>query len=184
VQLVGGDRGQRYVAWPAGHAPIGEDDGQLFAGHRGVGVALDGDLAGLRTPDTRVVDADHIAVGRDGPEHQAGRPGVLPVVTKERAQLPRLPEAGRVGGGVGHSGGEGEGGEYAEHARDRTHQSRPNRYGGTAASGLKSETGADHHRHGQSCSGCGHRHGGSALGSVPPAGGERCRRGGGRSGQH
>jgi len=67
----------------------------------------------LRPRDTRVVDADHVAAGRDGMEYPAGRPEVLPVDTQERAQLPRLPEACGVGGSVGDPGGEGEGSEHA-----------------------------------------------------------------------
>src|SRR6266480_4847528 len=100
VQLAGGRRGQRYLVPRGGHAPGGEDDRYPFAGYRGIGEALDGDLAGLRTADTGVIDAGHVTVGGDGTQHPAGRPEVLPVETQERAQLPGLPEARRVGGGV------------------------------------------------------------------------------------
>jgi hypothetical protein len=66
VQLTGGRRGQRYLVWQGGHAPVGDDDRQPLPGHRGIGEALDGDLTGLRPRDTRVLDADHVAVGCDG----------------------------------------------------------------------------------------------------------------------
>src|SRR6266566_1717043 len=158
VQLAGGRRGQRYLVPRDGHAPGGEDDRYPFAGYRGIGEALDGDLAGLRTADTGVIDAGHVTVGGDGTQHPAGRPEVLPVETQERAQLPGLPEARRVGGGVGHPGGEGEGGEHTEDAHNRAYQSRADRHRGAAAPGLKRKASAHHDRQRKSRSRRRHRH--------------------------
>ncbi len=110
VQLASGYRAQCYLVPRDGHAPVSEDDGGPLAGHRVVGEALDGDLAGLRPPDTRVINPDHVRVSGDGAQHGAGRPEILPVETEECGQLPRLPEARRIGGGIGDSGREGEGG--------------------------------------------------------------------------
>jgi len=83
-----GAEGQRYLVPGGGHAPVREDDGRPLVGHRVIGEALDGDLAGLGPRDTCVVDADHVAVGRHGTKYPRGRPEVPPVDTQERAQLP------------------------------------------------------------------------------------------------
>ena len=49
------------------------------------------------------VNADVVAVTGHGPQDLGGQREVVPVFPEERIKLPRLPEPGRVGGGVGDS---------------------------------------------------------------------------------
>ena len=184
VQVPGGQRRQDDLVRSRGHAPAGEHDRDLLAGHRVVAEALHRDPAGLRPADIRVVHAGDVRIGGDGSQDWPGRPVVLAAEAEERAQLPGLSVARRVGGGVGDPGREGERGEHPEDARDRASQRRAYRHRRPAAAGLEREAGTHHHRHRKPGGGRGRRHGGPARDGLPPAGGERQGRDGRRSGGH
>ena len=139
MHVLRGRRGQHDLVRSCGHPPGREHDHRPLAAHRGVGVALDRDVTGLRPADTGVVDAGHIPVGGHGPEHAVRRPGILAVVAEERGQLPGLPEPFGVAGRIGDTGREGEGRQHPEHPGDRADQGRPDRHRGAPAAGLERE---------------------------------------------